>query len=144
MTAQRLPRAVVLDTNVVLDLLVFHDASTQPLAQALREGALVWHATGSMRAELQRVLGYPALQSWLQRSGEAAPRVLAQFDRCAQVHPEVAAAGPRCDDPDDQKFVDLALALRCLLLSKDGAVLRLQPALAVRGVAVLAQFNPPA
>ena len=32
-------------------------------------------------------------------------------------------ASVTCKDPDDQKFIDLAVAQRCLVLSKDHAVL---------------------
>jgi predicted nucleic acid-binding protein len=31
-----------------------------------------------------------------------------------------------CGDPDDQKFIDLAVAHRCTLLSKDREVLRMR------------------
>lgn len=148
MTAGGLPaagRALVLDTNIVLDLLVFRDPSTLALAQAIAGGALVWHATSAMREELRRVLGYPALQTWIGRSGGDADQVMQQFDRLSESHPEVASTGvPRCRDPDDQKFIDLALALSALLLSKDLAVLRLRRALAERGVVVATGFSPAA
>ena len=47
---------IVLDTNVVLDLLVFDDPATPALQQALDDGALRWIATPVMREELARVL----------------------------------------------------------------------------------------
>jgi putative PIN family toxin of toxin-antitoxin system len=147
MTAAGAPaagRALVLDTNIVLDLLVFRDPSTLALADALSRGEWVWHATPAMREELHRVLGYPAMQSWLARTGGGAAQVMQQFDRLSQVHPEVATGAPRCRDPDDQKFIDLALALTARLLSKDQAVLRLRRALAERGVVVATCFSPAA
>ena len=55
--------------------------------------------------------------------------------------PDVARGAPRCSDPDDQKFIDLALRPAALLLSKDQAVLRLRRALAERGVAVATAFS---
>lgn len=134
------PGAVVLDTNIALDLLLFRDPSTLALAQELAQGTIVWHATAAMRAEFARVLGYPALQAWLARADIDADRVLAQFDHQCRIHPDVATGPPRCSDPDDQKFIDLALALRAVLLSKDHAVLRLRAALAGCGVTVAAQF----
>jgi predicted nucleic acid-binding protein len=39
-------------------------------------------------------------------------------------------AGITCGDPDDQKFIDLAVAHRCTLLSKDFEVLRMRKRLA--------------
>jgi predicted nucleic acid-binding protein len=46
-----------------------------------------------------------------------------------------------CSDPDDQVFIDLAVAHRALLLSKDRAVLSMKKRLALRGVAVQAAFG---
>jgi putative PIN family toxin of toxin-antitoxin system len=132
---------VVLDTNIVLDLLVFHDPSTRVLADALACGSLVWHATAAMREELARVLAYPALQDWLRKPDVNAIQVLARFDQSSRVHPEVVGGLPRCRDPDDQKFIDLALSLQALLLSKDQQVLRLRRALAERSVTVDAVFR---
>lgn len=137
-------RPVVLDTNIALDLLVFRDPATQQLASALVDGQLVWHATAAMRQELQQVLVYPALQRWLVRSGTAAQDVLVQFDRQTRRHADVPTGPPRCRDPDDQVFIDLALHLQALLLSKDLAVLRLRRTLADRGVTVDTAFKPAA
>jgi predicted nucleic acid-binding protein len=41
-----------------------------------------------------------------------------------------------CKDPDDQVFIDLAVARGALLLSKDRAVLVMRKRLAARGVVV--------
>jgi predicted nucleic acid-binding protein len=43
-----------------------------------------------------------------------------------------------CGDPDDQKFIDLAVAHRCLLLSKDDEVLRMRKRLAALQVTAAA------
>jgi len=44
----------------------------------------------------------------------------------------------RCADPDDQMFIDLALAVRaCWLFTRDKALLRLAPRARDRGVCVL-------
>ena len=145
MSSEQIPQPVVIDTNIVLDLLLFRDPSTVALAQALNRGALRWYATQAMRDELQRVLTYPAMQAWLARPGaDDVAAILAQFDRLSQWHAEVPTAAPRCSDPDDQKFIDLALCLNALLLSKDQAVLRLRPALGARGATVARSFSPAA
>lgn len=136
---------VVIDTNIVLDLLLFRDPSTAALAQSLVQASLVWYATAAMRDELQRVLTYPALQPWLARADrDGAAGILARFDQLSHVHAEVPTGPPRCSDPDDQKFIDLALALQALLLSKDHAVLRLRRVLAARAVTVARGFSPAA
>jgi uncharacterized protein len=122
-------RRLVLDTNVALDLLVFCDPVCQPLAQQLQSGAWQWLATPPMRAEFDDVLRRPAFERWAPRR-EA---IAALWQRWAcMVEPSVHAAPEealRCRDPDDQMFVDFALALRpSQLLSRDREVLSLASA----------------
>jgi predicted nucleic acid-binding protein len=83
-----------------------------------------------MREELARVLGYPKLAPRVALQRGAAQAVLADFDRHAQLLPVPPPAGVTCGDPDDQKFIDLAVAHRCPLVSKDRDVLRLRKRLA--------------
>ncbi|RYF31092.1 MAG: PIN domain-containing protein, partial [Comamonadaceae bacterium] len=54
-------QAVVIDTNIVLDLFVFDDAAARPLRAALEANEVEWLATDAMRIELARVLGYPKI-----------------------------------------------------------------------------------
>lgn len=132
---------LVLDTNVVLDLLLFADAATPPLRAALGSGAAQWIATAAMRAELARVLTYAHLQARMQYHGRSAADVLADFDRQALPAAEAPRAALVCKDPDDQKFIDLALAQRAALLSKDRAVLKLRKRLRAQGVAVATTWD---
>lgn len=127
---------IVLDTNIVLDLLVFDDPATPPLKEALDSRQLQWIATPSMREELARVLAYPHIVSRLVYHQLRADEVLAAFDRQVQIVDAAPRASCVCKDPDDQKFIDLAQAHRALLLSKDHAVLRLKKRLAPLGVLV--------
>ncbi len=128
------PHPVVIDTNRVLDLWLFEDPAVAALAQGIRGGALCWLAHGGMRAELARVLGYPALVRQLARRERSAPAVLAAFDRWSRCVPVAAPAPLRCSDPDDQMFIDLAVAWRATLASRDRAVLALGRPLAALGV----------
>ena len=127
---------IVLDTNIVLDLLVFQDPATQPLQLLLHSGALQWVATAPMRDELQRVLGYRQIVPRLAYYQRSAEEVLAQFDRLVRLHVVSPKAGVTCADPDDQKFIDLAVAHRATLLSKDRAVLCMAKRLLAMGVQV--------
>ena len=127
---------LVLDTNIVLDLLVFRDPRVQPLECGLGAGVLRWVATGAMREELARVLGYPKIAPRVHFHRGAAGAVLADFDRHAVLVDAPAKAPVTCGDPDDQKFIDLAVAHRCTLISKDREVLRMRKRLA--GLQVLA------
>lgn len=130
----------VLDTNVVLDLLVFADPSTQGLRAALDAGRLRWIATASMRDELVRVLDYPLLQRQLAARGGDPQGVLRHFDGGAAIRCAPEPAAVRCADGDDQKFVDLAVAHGALLLSRDHEVLRLRRRLALLGVEVASAY----
>lgn len=132
---------IVLDTNVVLDLLVFDDPATPALQQALSEGALRWIATPVMREELARVLLYPHLVTRLDYYRLSADDVLAAFDRQVQLLDVAPKAPMICRDPDDQKFIDLAVAHRAALLSKDHAVLKLRKRLNLQGVPVATRFD---
>jgi len=125
---------LVLDTNVVLDLFVFADEAARPLLEGLQQGRVRWLATMPMREELRRVLDYPQLVPRLAFRRLAAEAVLAQFDRHAQLVPVAAKAPCTCKDPDDQKFIDVAVAHASGLLSKDRAVLAMRKRLARHGV----------
>jgi len=138
-------RPIVIDTNIVLDLLVFDDPRWAPLRAALAAGELRWLATTAMRDELLRVLGYPLIARRLEKDARQPDAVMAAFD--AQVH-TVADVPVRarfvCKDPDDQIFIDLAVAQAARLLSKDQAVLSMRKRLATLGVDVTPMFPVPA
>jgi len=136
--------AVVLDTNIVLDLFVFADEATAGLCAALEGGALRWLATAEMRGELARVLAYPQIAPRLAHRAITAAEVLARFDRHARIADAAAKAPFTCKDPDDQRFVDLAAAHGAWLLSKDKAVLALARRLARVGAQVAARWPAPA
>lgn len=132
---------VVIDTNIVLDLFVFADAATKPLRAAIEAGTLDWLATPPMRIELARVLGYPQIVPRLAFYTLSAADVLAAFDRHARLVEVAPKAGPTCSDADDQCFIDLAVAHRVPLLSKDRAVLTMRKRLAALGVAAQPDLN---
>ena len=124
----------VLDTNIVLDLYVFNDPATSILRSALESGRLRWLATLPMRDELERVLTYSQIVRSLKHHQTDCAAVLAKCD----AHCEEVAIAPKanvtCKDPDDQKFIDLAVAHRAHLLSKDRAVLCMKKRLAALAV----------
>ncbi|MGC9561467.1 MAG: putative toxin-antitoxin system toxin component, PIN family [Brachymonas sp.] len=134
---QAAPRPIVIDTNIVLDLFVFDDAAVVPLREALAAGQLHWIAVPRMRDELERVLAYAQIAPRMAWHGREAAGVLAQWDAHAHLQPPAPRCHAICKDADDQCFIDLAVAHRALLLSKDGYVLRLRKRLARHsGVAV--------
>lgn len=156
-SAANAPRpCLVLDTNIVLDMWVFHDAATQPLRQAVQAGAWDWLATTGMRAELARVLTYPKVQARLARAAggverqaadavnaveERARAVLAAFDAHTRCVDAPAKARVTCSDPDDQAFIDLAVAHRCCVISKDKAVTSMKKRLETLGATAQAAIK---
>ena len=133
--------AVVIDTNIVLDIYIFDDKVSKPLQPALASGQLRWLATPHMRNELERVLDYAHLVPKLAFYNTTKADVLAQFDRYAtlvDVAPRISAI---CKDPDDQCFIDLAVAHQALLLSKDKAVLSMKKRLLTQGVSAQAAIQ---
>jgi putative PIN family toxin of toxin-antitoxin system len=125
MTSSPTPR-IVLDTNVCLDLFVFDDPRVVRLHDALQIGAVVAVVDDACRAEWLRVLAYP------QFNLDAARRegAIGRFDAVMQHRAVTATPGttrlPRCQDPDDQKFLELALhAGARWLLSRDDHLLAL-------------------
>ena len=140
-TQARTGDCVVLDTNIVLDLFVFGDLAAQALKSAVITGRLQWLATAAMRVELARVLDYPQVAKRLTRDGLAGAQVLLAFD----THARTVAAGGKapvtCSDADDQIFIDLAVAHKAWLLSKDQAVLCMKKRLLALDVRVQTAIN---
>jgi putative PIN family toxin of toxin-antitoxin system len=132
---------LVLDTNVVLDAFVFADTAAAPLLPALQAGQAQWLATAPMREELARVLGYPQIARRLDARALDHATVLAAFDLHAVLVEVPPKAPVTCGDPDDQKFIDLAVARSALLLSKDGEVLRMRKRLERLAAAVRPTFH---
>jgi predicted nucleic acid-binding protein len=131
------PPLIVLDTNVVLDWLLFDDPRAARLAGAVQAGRVRWIASPPMRCELDRVLR----RGIASRPGHATDAVVSAFDRWS-VAAEPVPAPPlprlRCSDVDDQKFIDLAVQARAsFLISRDRAVLRLAGAARGLGLAIV-------
>lgn len=115
------PIKIVLDTNAVLDWLLFDGPAVQPMKAAVRQGRLLPVTNDACFAELERVLQYPKLR--LDEARRAA--LLAAYRTAAQwIDATGGADVPRCRDRDDQKFLDLAAAARAdFLVTRDARVL---------------------
>jgi putative PIN family toxin of toxin-antitoxin system len=127
-------QAWVIDTNIVLDLWLFEDPATIPLRAALQSGAISHLATASMRDELERVLTYPHLVKGMAKTSIQAQDILSRFDEYLLAAAPATKAACTCKDPDDQKFIDLAVAHAVPLLSKDNAILCMKKRLFQSGV----------
>jgi putative PIN family toxin of toxin-antitoxin system len=135
---------LVLDTNVVLDWLVFEDPSVAALAAAIDAATVEVITSAECIAELERVLGYPRLR--LDVAGQAT--VLGRYAARTTAFSALASTPsnlPACSDPDDQKFLELAWRSgAALLVTKDRALLDLAARVAKRGrFAIVAPGNLP-
>jgi putative PIN family toxin of toxin-antitoxin system len=135
---------LVLDTNIVLDWLVFHDPDVTSLQRALEQGRVEIITHDPAIDELRRVLGYAHLALAIEQQQD----VLVRYH--SHTHRVTLPAGanlddlrlppgfPRCRDGDDQHFLALAWHARAdALVSKDAAVLALSRRLRKFGVTVL-------
>jgi len=120
---------LVLDTNIWLDWLVFHDQGMSYLKLAVKENRADIFIDAACEAELERVLAYDLARHTLDAAAQAAclvecRRIAKRIDTPA---PEAERKLlPRCADPDDQKFLELALAARAdALITKDHKLLEL-------------------
>lgn len=114
---------VILDTNVLLDLFVFNDFRAIHLKEALITKNITALATPKTLAELADVISRP-LFSLDQATQE---QIMLQWSNLARLIPDNALiTSPwKCQDPDDQVFLDLAFTSKpCTLMSKDHEVLK--------------------
>ena len=124
---------IVLDTNVCLDLFVFHDPRWSGLLAALESGAVHALTRADCRAEYHAVLGY----SHLPLDAAGRERSAARFDALiALVAPDAKPIRLAvCSDRDDQKFLELARdANVAVLITKDKALLKLARKMAQAGL----------
>ena len=128
---------LVIDTNVWIDWLVFNDPSVAPLKGARQAGRIHILVNEDCLDELSRVLAYPefGLDDGRRKCH------LAEVERCVVRHDNQRAARraalPRCSDPDDQKFLELAQDAQAdWLITKDKALLKLSRRLKAAGFRV--------
>jgi predicted nucleic acid-binding protein len=126
----------VLDTNVMIDWLVFREQSIVPLVRDIESGRFACLGTAAMRAEFAAVLGRSPLA---ERCGDLG-LALARWDGAVARYAGQVPAHPvlRCRDGDDQPFVDLALAAGARwLISRDKDLLALARSARRLGLTIL-------
>lgn len=135
---------LVLDTNVVLDWLVFRDAGVAGLQPALdaKQIELITHQPAL--DELRRVLTYAQLGLASNQRQEILERYSSQARLAALPggfdleNLGLPAGFPRCRDCEDQHFIALAYHERAdALVSKDRAVLELRKRARKFGVTII-------
>jgi len=127
MTSNITRPTIVLDTNVCLDLFVFHDPRWITLLKALKEGTVRAVTRADCSKEWSIVLTYPHLPL----NDDTRMRSTAEFDALITLLPDTQQSDttvrlPICSDPDDQKFLELARDSGArVLITKDKALLKL-------------------
>ena len=133
-------KSVVFDTNVLLDLFVFNDFRALHLKQALLEQKIDALASPKTLEEFTDVISRPlfALETIDQE------KILLQWTSLARVLDDqsLSSAPWRCQDPDDQVFLDLAFTARpCTLISKDHEVLKFATHAAKENILISADYQ---
>jgi len=102
------PTKAVIDTNVLISAFLFARGRVSWLRRALRSGTVVPIVSRATVQELVRVLEYPKFAL----SREDREELLADFLPFAEVFPEPVPSlcNVECRDPDDQVFIELAIA----------------------------------
>ena len=115
---------VVLDTNILLDILVFDDERAHPLRAALTNLELDAVATQHTIEELADVISRPQFELDLQEQ----TNVMMQWQSWVRIvnDEDLVVAPWKCKDRDDQVFINLAFSLKpATLISKDKMVLKI-------------------
>ena len=131
---------LILDTNVILDLLVFKDPSAETIRLLLDAKQVDAVRTPASMAELIDVIGRPAFK--LSREDQAS--VVQAWETSSRLleNTAIAPAPFNCRDLDDQVFINMAYSLRpALLLSKDLRVLELQAIAKQHGVDISQDYE---
>ena len=138
------PIRLVLDTNVVIDWLVFDDPFMNPLRHGVRDSRIRVLTHLPAIEELERVLAYPQLKLGHARQKEIFAKYMAQTTLAAvpvgfSTKQLMLPGGfPRCRDRDDEPFLALAFHTKAdALASRDNAVFGLKSRAAKFGVTIL-------
>ena len=134
---------LVLDTNVVIDWLVFNDPYMTPLRERAALGTVVVLTHDSALAEFERVLGYPELRLIESNRVAALTRYRAQTQWATMPAGfalnawQLPAGFPGCRDRDDDLFLALAYHSKAnALVTRDRALLKMRKRVRKFGVAI--------
>ena len=131
---------LILDTNVILDLLVFKDPTTEPIRLLLDAKLVDAVRSEASMLELIDVIQRPIFKL----SREAQEIILQKWESSSRLleNTAIEPAPFTCRDPDDQVFLDMAYSLRpALLLSKDLRVLELRASAKRHGIEISNQYD---
>ena len=133
---------VVLDTNVWLALWFFREPGVDALRDTLAQGDLIPVRSAATDFELAEVLARPGL---FNVAPDRQAQLMCQWESVALLVSDITPAPCRCRDPDDQKFLDLALSAGARwLITRDRDLLKLRKKVRAAGLAITAPAGYPA
>ena len=131
---------LVLDTNVILDLLVFQDPAAEVIQTVLDAKLVDAVRTEASMLELMDVIQRPNFKL----SKEQQQIILKQWESSSRLleNSAIEPAPFMCRDPDDQVFINMAYSIRpALVLSKDLRVLELGTIAQRHGVEITSDYE---
>jgi uncharacterized protein len=138
------PMRFILDTNVVIDWLVFNDPYMAPLRTQAATGAITILTHELAIAEFVRVVGYPELRLGQERQVDVLRRYREQTraaelpDGFGRAQWQLPANFPSCRDRDDDLFLALAHHTRATaLVTRDKALLKMRKRMRKLGTTIL-------
>ena len=133
-------KPIILDTNILLDIFVFEDVRADRLRNAVLNRQIKTYSNQTSVEELADVISRPFFDLEEGRQAE----IMGQWQSLSQSieDPKLEPAPWKCQDPDDQVFLDLAFTVRpSILISKDNAVLKLATRALKEGVWITTDYN---
>lgn len=126
-------RTLILDTNILLDVFVFHDPRAQVIRDWIEQKNVELIYSPEIFAEYADVIARPAFALTHQEQSH----LLAHWQSIATQKASPPICHFRCEDPDDQPFIDLAVQYRpSQLLSKDQKILKMHKSLALLDIQI--------
>jgi putative PIN family toxin of toxin-antitoxin system len=115
---------VVLDTNVLISAFVSSKGAPAQIFDLWRAGKLEIVTAQAAIDEIKRVLTYPRIRGRLRYSDEQVQQFLALLKAYAVFLEDLSVAAVVAADPDDDKFLALAIASQAqYVVSGDGHLL---------------------
>ena len=133
-------KPIILDTNILLDIFVFEAVRADRLRNAVLNRQIKTYSNQTSVEELADVISRPLFDLEEGRQAE----IMGQWQSLSQPIEdlELEAAPWKCQDTDDQVFLDLAFTVRpSILISKDNAVLKLATRALKEGVWITTDYN---
>jgi putative PIN family toxin of toxin-antitoxin system len=133
-------KPIILDTNILLDIFVFEDIRANQLRNGLLNQQIQAYSSQSSVEELRDVISRPRFALREEQQAE----IMGQWQSLSRSIEDLKleAAPWKCQDSDDQIFLDIAFTLRpSILISKDSAVLKLATQAFKEGVLITADYD---